>query len=307
MGKHDPLWMIVLAVETGSDAVSDELHDSQSAGEGAATPLDTQLGATLARASRIAPKQRIIVSISRHARKRAEKRLASHAAENIITQPFDRGTAAGALLPFFHIFRRDPMAKVLVLPTNQFVEHESVFTRGLLEAAAATPDRDNRAVVLGMTPGGDEHDRVWIVPSERGVASTREIVGFSVNPPVELRAHLIEQGALINSSVFAANTSALLRLYDNALPGLLRSFLVNLRGQSLWSTELLAKLYRFIPKKDLVRDLLLPSAEICRVLPVPACGWIDLGKPDAGGDRCLAEGTGYLRSSDSRWESIPAG
>src|SRR5436853_160126 len=83
------------------------------------------------------------------------------------------------------------------------------------------------------------------------------------SPREVMKKHLVARGGLIYSGVLAANTSAVLRLFDHSLAGLLRSFLVNLRGQSLWSTELLTALYRFIPRKDLRRDLLLPAAEIC--------------------------------------------
>lgn len=69
-----------------------------------------------------------------------------------------------------------------------------------------------------------------------------------------------------SNGIFLAGSSAMLRLYDHAMPGMLRSFLSSLRGHAVWSPEALGRLFRFLPKKRLGLDLLRPAAGMLRVL-----------------------------------------
>jgi hypothetical protein len=286
MKRHDPLWAIVISMDSFAD---EPLIDDVDEPAVDPRPIETRMEETLARAARLTRSERIMVCVSKPGKKRWAERLADLPPRNVIVQPYDRGTAPAMLLPFFHVFRRDPSAKVLVMPAHHHVDDERILDSALLEAASETPNRDNRAVLLGMAPDG-AREATWILPSETTVGPTREIALIDRAPA---GAGFEERGAMVMSGILATHTSAMLRLFDHALPGLLRTFLVNLRGQSLWSQETLSNLYRFLPKKDLIRDLLLPSAEICRVLPVEPCGFRDLSSADSPDQGAV------LRSSDA--------
>jgi mannose-1-phosphate guanylyltransferase len=197
--------------------------------------------------------------------------------QNMIEQPYDRGSAASILLPFFAIFRREPSARVLVVPAHHTVECDDVLTAAMLEASHATPGNDNRAVLLGIEPEQRHRDYPLIVPAQHMQdEGTRDVVSIEDVEDADVRSFLIERGALVSSQIFVAGTSAMLRLYDHALPGLLRSFLTHLRGQETPSRELLQGLYRFLPRREAHTDLLRSSAEVLRVARVDRCGFIDL-------------------------------
>ncbi len=88
---------------------------------------------------------------------------------------------------------------------------------------------------------------------------------------------LRERGALVNAFTMLGDASALLRLYEETLPELLGMFLHTLREGA--APDGLEELYARIPTADFSRDVLERSIHGVSVLPVPECGWSDLGTP----------------------------
>lgn len=183
---------------------------------------------TLARVAKLVPKKRIVVAINPDLRARWASELGSLPPQNCLEAPYERGAPAAVLLAFFQVFRKEPTSRVLVIPADHRVADDKSFIAALEQAAAETLGDDSRAVLLGKR-GAD---------------------------------------APISTGIFIAGSSAMLRLYDHAMPGMLRSFLSSLRGHAVWSPEALGRLFRFLPKKRLGLDLLRPAAELLRVLPV---------------------------------------
>jgi len=60
--------------------------------------------------------------------------LAPLAADNIVVQPRNRGTAIGLLYALMHILARDPDARVLVLPADHYVREEATLRHSLRAA-----------------------------------------------------------------------------------------------------------------------------------------------------------------------------
>jgi mannose-1-phosphate guanylyltransferase len=230
----------------------------------------------LARAGRVVGEDRVIVAASERQRELWTDQLREVPAENIVVHPHERGSPAGILLPFLRIFRREPSARILVLPANHIVIDENIFEQGLTQALDATPGNDNRAVLIGTKPTtpSDPGDLLVLAPRRSG--KTYELEAFETTRDIERRALLTLQGALIDSMVFAAGASAMMRLYEQTLPGLFRMFVSELRGQDAWTKERIAGLYRFLPRAELARDFLRPARELLRVQPVGECGFVHL-------------------------------
>lgn len=225
---------------------------------------------------RIVGAEHVLIAASHRLRETWAEVLADIPDHNIIDHPYERGLPAAILLPFLHIFRREPSARVLVVPADQIISEEDIFERALLEALDATPGPDNRAVLLGMKPRTIADPGHLLFLSERTVGRTCELLQIEPARDPEVRELLEQNGALINSMIFAAGTSAMLRLYDQTLPGLFRSFISQLRGSDAWTPEVISALYRFLPHAELLKDLLRPGADLLRVLPVDECGYVHL-------------------------------
>jgi mannose-1-phosphate guanylyltransferase len=278
MEREGHLWVIVLAAGDGTRIAS---LTTNTRGEHVPKQYfrfdgrESMLDWALARASALVPLARVIVIVAESHRPHWEPALAALPPDNVIVQPRNRGTAAGVLLPFLDVLlRRDPAAHFVLLPADHFVAREAVLRRAVL-AAARTAARSRGAVVLlGMTPEEPDPEYGWIVPVEDARGRLRPVTSFVEKPAPALAHDLSAHGALINSFVVAASSSGLLRLYQSTIPGLLQTFLGALRAGAD-----LTELYERIPASDFSRDVLTQATGSLAVLPVPPCGWSDLGTP----------------------------
>jgi mannose-1-phosphate guanylyltransferase len=89
----------------------------------------------------------------------------------------------------------------------------------------------------------------------------------------------MERGALLNSFIFVARAATLLFLYRRVMPEVLRRFLPRLTRPDGWARGVLRRLYRTLPSRDFSRELLERCTDHLAVVPVPPCGWSDLGTP----------------------------
>jgi mannose-1-phosphate guanylyltransferase len=92
---------------------------------------------TIERAAALAPRAQIAVVVAEAHRAFWRDELADLPAENVLVQPEGRGTAPGILLPALHVARRDPGAKLAVLPSDHHVENEAALAA---TRCAASPD-----------------------------------------------------------------------------------------------------------------------------------------------------------------------
>jgi hypothetical protein len=102
----------------------------------------------LARARAIAPLGQIVVPVLEEHSPWWERTLADVPKDNLVVQPFDRGSGVAMLLAFIRIFRGDPSARVVLLWEPEG-DAEVALRRALAEAERG----DDRIVIVGGTPG----------------------------------------------------------------------------------------------------------------------------------------------------------
>ncbi len=277
--KH--LWAIILAAGDG-ERVSALTTDAR----GSVVPKQywsfdgdkTMLRWALDRVRGIVPAERVVAVVAAQHRRFWAAELADLPPGNVVIQPRNRGTAAGLLLPLLQVLLRfDAKARVVVLPSDHYVADESILRRALRKAAWSPRGGDERLVLLGMRPRGFDAEYGWIVPSAASSPSVGDVAGFVEKPNRETARALMERGALVNAFTLVGNGNALVRLYEETLPELLGTFLRCLRHGA--TAERLEELYATIPKNDFSRDVLGRAPRRLSVLPVPECGWSDLGTP----------------------------
>ena len=93
---------------------------------------------------------------------------------------------------------------------------------------------------------------------------------------------LMAQGGVWNSFVLAASGRTIVRLFEEKLPGVVTKLQATLGRDSGVgpTTEVLARTYEELNSFDFCRDVLEGLEARLAVLPVPNCGWSDLGTPD---------------------------
>jgi mannose-1-phosphate guanylyltransferase len=281
----DPIrsrWSIVLAAGEGS-----RLNEITRDWRGLAVPKQfcsfqggrTMLQVTLERAKRVAPPDHIIPIVAAHHAQWWEGQLSEHPAENVVVQPENRGTAPGVLLPLLTILRRWRRPAVAIFPTDHHVEDERALSEAVERALGILEPKDPRIIVLGMRPESPEPDYGWIDVGTAGQDGLRLVHALLEKPGAQAAEQLFRTGAFWNSFILVARGEALLRLFEETQPLLVRLFQSTMRHHG-WSPGTLRHLYGAITDVDFTRDVLARMAEHMRVLPVRPCGWVDIGTPE---------------------------
>jgi mannose-1-phosphate guanylyltransferase len=305
-------WSLILAAGSGT-----RLHSLTSDGYGRAVPKQfcslnggsSLLEEAFTRARAFSTEQHTLVVVAAEHRAHWQHALAGMHAENVIVQPVNKGTANGILLGAAAILERDPQALVTVLPSDHYVAHEDVLRRSLSRAfALAESETGARAIhFLGIEPEHADPELGYIVPGAISVDGSVAIARFVEKPNRELASDLRRRGALWNSFVVVARASALVGLIERRFPVEARAF------ASLWRKRRpddrqreLERLYASLRDIDFSRHVVEGADAPLRVVPVPYCGWSDLGTPKRVAD-CLKRFDGLTVNFPSRHFNLAEG
>jgi mannose-1-phosphate guanylyltransferase len=241
----------------------------------------------LCRARTVASNLSTCAVVAEHHRRWWQPSLWSLPASNVLVQPQNRGTAHGILLPLLYIAARDPSARLVILPSDHHIEDESVLARSLRLAIAQLTWRFQETILLGLEPEESDPELGYILPGSADEEGAFEVRQF-IEKPTELQAReLIARGGLWNSFIIASSVQALLALFRRRIPQTVRALRAALRSDAATQPRersALAALYERLPTLDFSRDILQGQEEWLRVLPVPHCGWSDLGTPRRVGE-----------------------
>jgi mannose-1-phosphate guanylyltransferase len=274
--KHVNTWSLVLAGGEGAG-----LHGLTRNVHGVVVPkqfCSLQGGASLLqealqRSATIAPMQRVCTVVAAQHRHWWTSMLSYLPERNVIVQPHIRGTAHGILLPLLKIMERDPEATLVLVPTDHYWSDEDVIHAALRRAADLAHAHPDAIYLLGVEPDEADSELGYILPAYQHRDGAGAVQCFVEKPAATLAQKLLQQGAMWNSFITAASARALLKLFTGAFD-LAIDAMRSLNGADL------ERFYRDLRSVDFCRDVLQGNEAVLRVLPVPACGWTDLGTPN---------------------------
>jgi mannose-1-phosphate guanylyltransferase len=235
------------------------------------------LQSTLLRARRWSAPERTMVVVAEEREALARRQLEGRGAIDVVAQPSNRGTGPGLLLPLSRILALDPLAHVVVLPSDHYVRDEHTFEQSVREAIESS--RDEIALV-GAVPERAETQYGWIVRGRRRGVPGDVVECFCEKPPATVAEQLFFDGALWNTFVMAGSVRRFWALGCEHLPSLTARFAaysdaVGTAGERL----ALQAVYTRMPNADFSRDLLEKAREL-RVVALRSCGWSDWGTPE---------------------------
>jgi mannose-1-phosphate guanylyltransferase len=245
---------------------------------------------TLARAEQWIPREQLFVVAGRaHLRfPEVRRQLAGRVKSTVVAQPGDKDTLPAVLLPLVHIYRRDPMATVVLLPADHFISPEDRFVTYIQRASRAVDREPARLVLLGAEPDAPESGYGYILSGEatEGPAGrdTRRVSAFVENPaPTEL-ANLLERGALWNTMAMVFKAFTLLHLTARFAPSLHGAFeRIGAAIGTRHERQAVDEAYRGMTSANFSTELLerLPevSPDSLLVMPAPGVLWSDWGSP----------------------------
>jgi len=206
--------------------------------------------------------------------------------QNVIVQPENRGTAWGILLPLLHIIERDPNATVVLLPADHYVRDEVILADSLRRAVRTVHSEpvdggSGQIILLGMEPEQPDTELGYIVPEVIDSHALSKVVKFVEKPPMDRVRMLLDRGALWNVFIVVARAQALVDLYRARFADVLMEMQAVVHRDQGAVRDAMATfdLYQRLGSVDFSRDVLEGQESRLRVLPVPQCGWSDLGTP----------------------------
>jgi mannose-1-phosphate guanylyltransferase len=283
MTTHDHTWAIVLAAGEGTRlrSLTTDLSGRSKPKQycslfGGSTLLDE----ALRRGHAVAGQTRLCAIVAAQHAEWSGDALRTLTRTNVITQPRNRGTANGVLLSLLSILRRDPLARMLFLPADHFVEDESRLAAAIRLALAEVTAAPREMALIGIEPDEADPELGYIVPGAV-VSRGRQVARFVEKPSRSLAAELLAEGAVWNSFIFAATGTTLLGMFRERVPATVEAMQAALAraGTSGAGSAALDELYARLPEADFSRDILAEVVPRLRVVAARACGWSDLGTP----------------------------
>ncbi len=284
MVEESNTWALVLAAGEGS-----RLRSLTTAASGTIVPKQfcslyegpSLLHEALCRARTVTTESRTCVVVAEQHRRWWEGPLWSLAPDNVIVQADNRGTGLGILLPLLHILHRDPEAQLVLLPSDHYVRYEAVLSAALEEALARLAGEAPETVLLGVQPEELDPDLGYVVPGSSDGTGAFRVDRFIEKPSLTMANELIREGALWNTFIVASRGRALLGLFRERFPDIVRAMFAAFDSDRRSGPQgaAMAGLYENLPVIDFSRDILAEQLSQLRVLPVPPCGWSDLGTP----------------------------
>ena len=215
----------------------------------------------------------------------------------VLTQPANRETAPGTLLPLAHVLHADPGAVVGVFPSDHFVLEENRFMAHVWAASNAVRRGPYDVVVLGASASRADPDYGWIdvehAPEVTGALGVRR---FWEKPTAETAAILFSAGHLWSTMVVVASAAALWELICEAQPVLRQPFerIKDALG-TVDAGEVLEREYLALPEVSLSCGVFQRLASRLGAMILLGVYWSDWGREER-----IRETSQHLRLSFSR-------
>lgn len=242
------------------------------------------------RAEKLIPRDRLFTVINREHLNHSEvkQQIAGRMRDTIVVQPENKDTLPGVLLPLLHVYHRDPLATVVVFPSDHFVLEEDRFVNYLYLACRTVERKPASMVLLGVEPDNPDDEYGYILPDQEaegfGALKVRHVSSFVEKPAADDVPKLLERGALWNTMAMVYKAFTLLHLTARVSPSLHTAF--ERIGQAIGTKrerQVVAEAYRHMEPVNFSTELLeaLPETRPSSLLTLPVENvlWSDWGSP----------------------------
>ncbi len=179
---------------------------------------------TYARFRKLVPAERIFVVTNARYRELVAEQLPELAAGQILGEPSRNNTAPCVAYAAFKLRALDPLANLVVAPSDHLVLDEAGFLATLQQALAFTATHD-ALLTLGIQPTRPDTGYGYIrynSPSDEASASAiRRVLSFTEKPPLEkAEAYLASGDYLWNAGIFVWRVEAVLAAFQQYAPAI---------------------------------------------------------------------------------------
>ncbi len=233
------------------------------------------LEATVDRIAPLVPIERVIVVTAARLADATRDALPNLPPENLLAEPTGRNTAPCVGWAAATVRRRDPEARLMVLPADHHIGDEKTYLQTLATALAATDAGD--LVTVGIKPTRPETGYGYIEVGEALDDKVSRARRFVEKPTRERAEQLFASGSYLwNSGMFFFRVDSILGAIEQHLPGLADGLAVlDAAAAEGHEAQSLQETYGDLPSISIDHGV-MEKAD--RVAVVPGdFGWSDLG------------------------------
>jgi mannose-1-phosphate guanylyltransferase len=243
---------------------------------------------TFDRVEKLIAREQILTIVGKHHLELDEVRqqLAGRAKHTVISQPANKETAPGVLLPLIHLYKRNPEAIVSVFPSDHFILEEGRFMDHVDLAIKAVSCDPSRMIILAAEAHSPEIEYGYILPDENtspfDLYGTKPVAHFVEKPAQEVASRIIAAGGLWNTMVMVFKVKAVLDLFSRVQPEAFQRFCVILDAiDTRHEQDTVEQVYRNLQPLNFSKGFLECVAgrypRIIHVMPVWQVYWSDWG------------------------------
>ncbi len=191
---------------------------------------------TFSRIATFIPEANILILTNERYKELVLKQLPLISERQLVLEPAMRNTAPCILLAALKIAKWNPEAKMLVAPSDHWIEDEAAFAKDVITGFKAI-DTTDRLVTLGITPTFPNTGFGYIevgnaITSETGLC---QVTQFREKPDYETAKAFIAAGNFLwNAGIFAWSVSGILQAFNDHLPKMAQLFM---EGNSCFNTD----------------------------------------------------------------------
>ena len=287
-GERGNVWSIVLA---GGDGVRTKEFIRRWLGYEKPKQYCAFVGArsmfqhTLDRAARLTPWERVVVMAAQHHQDEVWDQLGGRPASMVLFQPKNVDTAAGIFLPLTYILARDPLATVVIYPSDHFISPEESFLSAVNQAVRGSSALGGRPVLLAARPNGLDLEYGWIKPGrlldQTGKVAIKAVETFIEKPDEATARAARATGSLWNTMILAGKGKELWSLGWTCFPEMMSRF-ERLKGTIDTAEQLrvIEEIYEDLPQRNFSSHLLQCVPEWLAVMELTDVHWSDWGTPE---------------------------
>lgn len=188
----------------------------------------SMLQLTFGRFEKICPRQNIVIVTGDQYVDRVREQIPGLLPYQVLAEPLRRNTAPCVAYAAAVISQIDPMATLIVSPSDHAIFHEDKFIADIQQAVQTVALRE-WIITLGAQPVRPDTSYGYIQftekPSLPRALNLHKVVTFTEKPPVEMARQFIASGEFFwNAGIFVWQLSVLRKAYEEYLPAIAESF-----------------------------------------------------------------------------------
>lgn len=237
----------------------------------------TQLQSTYYRFANFIPQDNILVTTNEDYADLLNEQLPQLSRDNAVLEPVARNTAPSVAAATLRIAHRNPNARIIIAPSDQYVKDEDVFTQNILHALDIVGQHD-MLLTLGVKPARPEPGYGYIQLGDlTDCNGIYHVKSFTEKPEREFAKVFVDSGEFYwNVGMFLSNVKNLGRALYHIFPDLISVEQEKEGGNSFEERmAFIKKNYDTFPNIPIDSSLFEHGENVC----VMKCdfGWADLG------------------------------